>query len=116
MNQQDAFKLLARASAIDNRKVTDLAAAVWSDTLLDMPYEEASGLMDEFRRENPDTYLAPGHLVKQKRIRIARNRELNGPHPAPPPGKRWAADVIETDPLYGDGPGGVLVVGNDNAS
>lgn len=109
MNEKEAFKLLARASAVDNRIVTDLAAAVWSETLPGMSYDEAASLMDEFRRENADTYLTPGHLVKQRRIRIARNRELNGLHPAPPPGQRWAADVIENDPQYGSGPGGVGV-------
>lgn len=114
MNQQDAFKLLTRASAIDNRKVTDLAAAVWSDTLPDMAYDEAKGLMDEFRRENPDVYLAPGHLVKQKKIRLTREREIRGLHPAPPPGKRWAVDAIEHDPQYGVGPGGVQVVSDDD--
>lgn len=116
MNQQDAFKLLARASAVDNRKVTDLAAAVWADTLPEMDYDEAKGLMDEFRRENPDTYLAPGHLVKQKKIRVAREREIRGPHPAPPPGQRWAVDAIENDPKYGDGPGGVQVIPFGNPS
>lgn len=109
MNQQDAFKLLARASAIDNRKVTDLGAAVWADTLPDMSYDEAKGLMDEFRRENPDVYLAPGHLVKQKRIRLARIREQRGPHPSPPARLRWAADVIKNDPRYAL-PGGVREV------
>lgn len=115
MNQQDAFKLLARASAIDNRIVTDLAAAVWSDTLPNLTYEEASDLMNEFRRDNPDVYLTPGHLVKQKRIRLARVREQRGPHPLPPAGQRWAVDVIENDPQFAL-PGGAKEALFDDAS
>lgn len=110
MNQQEAFKLLTRASTVDNRNVTQIAATVWADTLPDMPYTEAASLLDEWRRENPGVYFEPGHLRQQKLMRVARGREINGPHPAPPPGTRWAVDVIENDPQYGVGPGGVQVV------
>ncbi|MEG8035046.1 hypothetical protein QP157_06830 [Sphingomonas sp. LR61] len=75
MDQQEAFRLLGRASAVDNRKVTQLAAIVWSDTLPDMSYDEAADLMNEFRRDNPGVYLEPGHLQRQKRIRLARTRK-----------------------------------------
>lgn len=115
MQQQEAFRLLARASAVDNRKVTQLAAEVWAQTLPNMTYDEASDLMNEFRRENPDVYLTPGHLVKQKRVRLARLREHRGPHPLPPPGKRWAVDIIENDPQFAL-PGGVKEVPIDDAS
>lgn len=110
MNQQEAFKLLTRASTIDNRNVTQLAASVWAETLPDMPYAEAASLLDEWRRENPGVYFEPGHLRQQRIKRIARDRELNGPHPRPPAGKRWAVDSIENDPQWGHGPNGVQVV------
>lgn len=109
MDQKEAFKLLIRASTIDNRKVTQLAASVWSETLPGMPYDEAADLLDEFRREQPGTYLEPGHLRQQKIIRNSRAREERGYHPAPPAGQRWAVDAIENDPEYGE-PGGMQVV------
>ncbi|MBT2503000.1 hypothetical protein [Curtobacterium sp. ISL-83] len=80
-----------------------------------MSYDEASDLMNEYRRDNPGVYLEPGHLQKQKRIRVARLREQRGPHPLPPSGQRWAVDAIETDAAYA-APGGVKEVPFDDAS
>jgi len=114
MDQQEAFRLLGRASAVDNRKVTQLAAIVWAETLPNMSYDEAADLMNEFRRDNPGVYLEPGHLQRQKRIRLARTREARGPHPLPPAGQRWAVDAIENDSEY-SAPGGVLEASHDDA-
>lgn len=114
MDQQEAFRLLGRASAVDNRKVSQLAAIVWAETLPDMSYDEAAGLMNEFRRDNPGVYLEPGHLQRQKRIRLARTREARGPHPLPPPGQQWAVDAIEQQSDYGLA-AGVRDVSHDDA-
>ncbi|PPI08219.1 hypothetical protein C5C63_04500 [Rathayibacter sp. AY1B8] len=49
----------------------------------------------EFRRSSPSVYLEPGHIVQILRREHARLIEVRGPHPAPPVGTRWAADIID---------------------
>ena len=109
MNAAETERLLRAASAIDNRKVTSTAVEVWQATLADIPYDEAATALIAHRRSRPGVWFEPGHIIEQRKLRIARERELNGPHPAPPAGKRWAVDAIENDPQYAL-PGGVTEV------
>lgn len=90
---------MVRASAIDSRTVTDLMAAAWQQVLADVPYDAGVQALIEHRRNSPGAYLEPGHIVQGIRQARERHRELHGIHPSPPPGKRWAVDVIESMPL-----------------
>lgn len=113
MNKTEVSKLLTIASAIDHRTITPEIVNVWHSIIGDVPFDEAQDALTAHRRTRPGVYFEPGHVVEQRRLRIARDREMNGLHPAPPPGKRWAVDVIENDPQFAL-PGGVRVVRDDD--
>lgn len=95
MNSKEAHQILIRASAIDSRKISDPTILAWQEVLADVSYPDAIRALVEFRRSSPSVYLEPGHIVQILRRERAREAEIRGPHPAPPPGKRWAADIID---------------------
>lgn len=110
MNKSEVSKLLTVASAIDHRSITPEIVNAWHAIVGDVPFDEAQAALIAHRRAKPGVYFEPGHIIEQRKLRIARERELNGPHPAPPPGKRWAVDAIENDPQWGHGSNGVQAV------
>ena len=95
MNSKEAHQLLIRASAIDSRRISEPVVIAWQEVLADVAYEDAVRALIEHRRSAPAVYLEPGHIVQILRREHAREVEIRGPHPAPPPGKRWAADIID---------------------
>jgi len=95
MDLRETHALLVRASAIDSRTVSEPMVAAWQEVLADTSYQDGVRALTEHRRTQPGVYLEPGHLVQQVRVARHKRRELHGGHPAPPPGKRWAVDVIE---------------------
>lgn len=113
MNKSEVSKLLTVASAIDHRSITTEIVNAWHAIVGDIPFDEAQAALIAHRRSKPGVYFEPGHIIEQRKLRIARERELNGPHPAPPPMQRWAADAIDNDPRWGSGPGGVQVVSHE---
>ncbi|GAA0960279.1 hypothetical protein [Frigoribacterium faeni] len=98
MNHMETEALLIQVAAIDSRTVSDLTVAAWQAVLADMSYADAEQAHIAHRRNNPGIYLEPGHLIQQKCIARQRHQEIHGVHPAPPAGKRWAVDVIESVP------------------
>jgi hypothetical protein len=95
MDSRETEMLLVRASAIDHRAVNDMIVVAWQEVLADVSYQDGVLALVEHRRSQPGVYLEPGHLVQALRVARQRHRELNGIHPPPPPGKRWAVQVIE---------------------
>ena len=99
MDLRETHELLILASAIDHRTVDDGIVSVWQQILADTQYKPALQALTDHRRNSPGVYLEPGHIVQGIRQARERHREMHGIHPAPPPGKRWAVDVIESMPL-----------------
>jgi hypothetical protein len=63
MNEQEAFALLTLASARDNRTVSQSIAAVWAGDLEFVSFADGAAALTLFYREQPDTWLKPGHVV-----------------------------------------------------
>ena len=92
MNKTDVAKLLTIASAVDNRRITEAAVNVWHDLIGHLDAEVAFEALRSFRRTQPGVYLEPGHILAE--IRKAKDAQGVSYHPAPPPGKRYAVDVM----------------------
>lgn len=96
VNLREAKLLLTEASAIDNRVVSDIAVKAWAAALDGITYEEASAALNEHRKASTE-YVQPAHIVKLvKADRRARTWDAANSRPFPPPGKRYAVDVIES--------------------
>ncbi|NII42132.1 hypothetical protein E9228_002790 [Curtobacterium flaccumfaciens] len=110
MNKTEVSKLLTVASAIDHRTIDPAIVNAWHMVVGDVPFDAAERALTAHRRNRPGVYLEPGHIIEQWRIERAKERELRGPHPAPPLGQRWAVDCIEQDYELGAGPSAVTDV------
>lgn len=71
MNRVEVSKLLTRASAIDNRIVTEETVAAWWELLGMVEYDLAVEAVNEHFRKSTD-YLLPAHIIQG--ARIARDR------------------------------------------
>ena len=96
MDLQETEQLLIRASAVDSRQIEDEIVAAWQEILADVSYDKAVRGLIAHRRNHPGVYLEPGHVLQGMREERRQREETTGLHPAPPPGKRWAVDVIES--------------------
>ena len=85
--------LLAEASAVDNRVVSDIAVAAWCDILCDIRFEAARVALREHRRTSTE-YLQPAHILALAKKHVQRT-DRGLARPPAPPGKRYAVDVIE---------------------
>lgn len=63
MMQPQMVALLAKVQLGDNRHVDKLVVEYWMDTIGDLDFDAAVDALRRFRRERPDTYLQPGHLL-----------------------------------------------------
>lgn len=62
MNKIDVAKLLTRASAVDNRVVTEETVEAWFELLQDVHYPAAvDAVLEHFKTSTE--YLLPGHIV-----------------------------------------------------
>ena len=76
MNEQEAWQLLTLASARDNRTVSQSVAKVWAGDLERVALDEAVEALTLHYREQPDTWLQPGHVIAgAKRVRLLRERD-----------------------------------------
>jgi len=100
MLKSQTAELLAIAAAVDNRKPTPAMLSAWHDVVGDVEYEDARAALVSHRKNSPGVYLEPGHIVKEIRQALYRHQEIYGIHPAPPEGKQWAADVIDSSPRF----------------
>lgn len=99
MDIQETEQLLIRASAVDSRQIEDEIVVAWQEILADVTYENGIRGLIAHRRNYPGVYLEPGHILQGIRQERRQREERDGIHPPPPPGKRWAVDVIEAMPL-----------------
>lgn len=75
MEQRQVHELLIRASAIDNRIVSDVAIAGWQavlDLAPDVTIDDACAALAEHFRDRPDVWLKPGHIVTGARAIAGR--------------------------------------------
>lgn len=62
MNQIEVGKLLARASAVDGRIVTEETIVAWWELLRDVSYDDAvAGMMAHYQKS--EKYLMPAHIL-----------------------------------------------------
>lgn len=94
MNHDETEALLIRASVIDSRKITPSMVDVWQEILANVDFTAAKAALVAHRREHPGVYLEPGHIRQQVIVALDRERARRGPHPRPPAGELWAADII----------------------
>lgn len=64
MNREAMARLLAFVQLGDNRHVDALVLDYWMQVIGDLDYDAAMHAVRRFRRERPDTYLQPGHLLE----------------------------------------------------
>jgi hypothetical protein len=95
VNYNETEELLIRASAIDNRNVTEITVTGWQQVLHDVSFENGVAGLIAHRRDRPGVYVEPGHILGQVKIAVAKRREIYGLHPKPPAGLRWAANAID---------------------
>lgn len=82
--------LLARAAELSGRTFTEASAVAWYDIIGHYEYDEALRSLNAHFAKSTD-FLLPAHVVKG----IKKDREDRGYRKEPPPGRQWAADVIE---------------------
>jgi hypothetical protein len=77
MNKVDVAKLLTRASAVDNRVVTEETVEAWYEILCDVYYPAAVDAINEHFKTSTE-YLLPGHIVagaKRSLERLEREKK-----------------------------------------
>lgn len=102
-------KLLFDASKIDNRTVTDYMVDGWLDAIGHYRIGEALTALHSFRAVATTEYLVPGHITHHIKVKREEHRALYGFNVPPPPGQRWAVDVIETHPQF-QGPKAITTI------
>lgn len=93
VNFDEAKGLVALASAVDSRQITDITVNEWMHVLRGLDITDCVEALREHRREKPGVYLEPGHIaagVKRSIATANQNaaRELSATyekpwHPAP---------------------------------
>ena len=79
MNKTEVAKLLTRASAVDNRIVTEETVEAWYEILGDVYYPAAVDAVNEHFKTSTE-YLLPGHIVagarrSQERLEREKKRQ-----------------------------------------
>lgn len=93
VNFDEAKGLVALASAVDNRQISDITVNEWMHALRGLEIGDCVEALREHRREKPGVYLEPGHIAAGVKRTIATAnqraaRELTATyekpwHPAP---------------------------------
>lgn len=76
MTQEEFHALLTRLQVLDNRQVDRVTADAWWPIVGHLRYEDALEALNNHFRDNPDTYLKPGHIA----VGARRLRESRSPH------------------------------------
>jgi len=97
MNKVEITRLLAIASVLDARTVTDPTVNLWHELIGHLDYSVAHAALLEHMRESTFP-VKPADIIRGARVALFRHQEIYGIHPAPPEGKQWAADVIDSSP------------------
>lgn len=85
MTEHEMTKLLAKIQLVDNRQVDRMVLSEWMDDAGDAMFEDAVEAVRQFRRERPDAWITPGHVLagarraKEARERIARRGRAIAP-------------------------------------
>lgn len=102
MNRNELAVLLTRLQALDNRQVDRAVADAWWPIVGHLAFEDALEAMHNHFRNNPDTYLKPGHIavgarsIRDSRTRYDHTRDDRGD--APRPGNLKAMSAAWDDP------------------
>lgn len=87
MNKTELSKLLAVASAVDNRRVTPETVEAWHLVVGHLSLDVAHEALLMHQRDSTD-YLMPAHIVANaKRVRARREREQRMSRPAIEPNR-----------------------------
>lgn len=76
MTREEFHALLTRLQVLDNRQVDRVTADAWWPIIGHLRYDDALEALNNHFRDNPDTYLRPGHIAQGAR----RIREARSPH------------------------------------
>lgn len=85
MNKVEVAKLLTRASAVDNRIVTEEGVTAWLELLGNVPYEFAVAAVNEHFKMSTE-YLMPAHIItgarraRDRAERDERVRQITDPN------------------------------------
>jgi hypothetical protein len=74
VNRDDVVKLLAIASAFDNRKPNEAQAIAWAEVLTGLDPRDCAEAIKEHYKESRE-YLMPAHVVSRARTFMLRRRE-----------------------------------------
>ncbi|RFA14577.1 hypothetical protein B7R22_05430 [Subtercola boreus] len=97
MNAGDVMELLTVAAIVNDREVPDALVQAWLPIVGKYTRQQGLDALRSHMTESP-FFPKPSDIVHQVRVAVQHRREVEGLHPAPPAGTRWAADVIENDP------------------
>jgi hypothetical protein len=101
VNAADVMEILTIASVTNEKEIDDALVNVWLQVVGTYSKQQGLDALYAHTKESP-FFPKPSDIVKQVRLAVQQRREVYGLHPAPPAGKRWAADVIEHDPRFGE--------------
>lgn len=77
MNKAETAKLLAVASAVDNRNVTPPMVEAWHEAVWSVSYEDARLALAQHRRSSTE-YLQPAHIVQLAEAMSPDVRHVSG--------------------------------------
>lgn len=101
MNAAEVMEILTIASVVHEKEIDDPLLNVWVSIIGKYTLEDGVAAMKAHLSVSP-FFPKPSEIVDQVKAGVQQRREVHGLHPAPPEGKRWAADVIERDPRFGE--------------
>lgn len=76
MNRNDVIDVLTAVAAADRRTVGEADVDIWLSVLVDLPLDSALEAVRDHLREQPDTWMQPGHVYQRaRRLRAVRAQE-----------------------------------------
>ena len=75
MNRNDVIDVLSLIRAVDHRTVGEMDVNVWQAVIGDLGRDDALEAVRGHLREQPDVWLAPGHIA-QRVLAMRRDRQL----------------------------------------
>lgn len=98
MNTEDIIDLLTIAQSVDNRTFGEPDVIMWQKVLDGFDRDDCTEAIVAFRREQPDTWLQPGHIVARVKSMRRDRYERTDPDQLPYPGD---AKTAPPDPRAG---------------
>jgi len=97
ITKPEVMKLITLAAIIDKRQASVELVDLWHTLIGGNTYQEAHDALIEHMKESSFP-PHPSDINNRVKKALFRHQELYGIHPAPPEGKQWAADVIDSSP------------------